>query len=94
MQIRAGSAAQVAAALDKPHAQAGFGQSASRAHAGYAAADYGDGLLGFDCKLVNSLPSFNFYKKHSRSQPIRANPTARIASFSNIGTLARCEKTS
>ncbi len=43
MQIGGGAAAEVAAALDELHAVAGFGESAGGAHAGYAAADDGDG---------------------------------------------------
>ncbi len=46
MQIRARPAAQVAAALDQLDAKTGLGQRAGRAHAGHAAADHGNGLLG------------------------------------------------
>jgi hypothetical protein len=46
MQIGTGTTAQVAAALDELHAQAGFGQGAGRAHAGYAATDNRDSLSG------------------------------------------------
>ena len=44
MQIGAGAAAEVAPALDQLHAKASLGQSASRAHAGDASANNGDGL--------------------------------------------------
>ena len=44
MQIRTGTAAQVAAALEQLHAQARLGQSASRAHAGHASADDSNGF--------------------------------------------------
>ena len=49
MQIGAGAPAEIAAALDQLHAEAGLGQSAGRAHAGYAGADDGD--YGFCCTV-------------------------------------------
>ena len=44
MQVGACAAAEIAAALDQLHAQAGLGKGAGRAHAGHAAADDGDGF--------------------------------------------------
>jgi hypothetical protein len=50
MEIRTSPPTQVASPLHKLHAQAGFGKSASSAHAGNAAADDGDGArFGLYC---------------------------------------------
>ena len=46
MEIGAGAAAEIRAALEEGDPQAGLGESAGGAHAGYAAADYRHGLDG------------------------------------------------
>ena len=46
MQVGAGAAAEIAAALDKMDAKAGLGESAGRAHSGDAAAENDGGLVG------------------------------------------------
>jgi hypothetical protein len=51
MTVRAGPAAKIAAALDKPDAKTGLGKGAGRAHAGYAAADH-------NCRFSRSCLDF------------------------------------
>jgi hypothetical protein len=46
MKVGGGATAQIAPPFDEVHAQAGFGQGTGSAHAGNAAADYGDGAGG------------------------------------------------
>ena len=60
MQVGGGAAAEVAAALDELHAIAGFGEGAGSAHAGYAAADDGDGAwcVSLRCFVQTDLSGF------------------------------------
>ena len=48
MQVGGGAPAEIAASLDELHPIAGLSEGACGAHAGYAAADDGDGLAGRD----------------------------------------------
>ena len=58
MQVRRGAATEIAATFDELHAEAGFGQRTSGAHAGDAAADDGDGAGGAspDCSVSGFKP--------------------------------------
>ena len=85
MEIGRGPSTQVAATLDELHMKARLGQRAGRAHACNAATDDGDSPLRTLAQLSHT---------DRRATAMRAKPTAKIASFCAIGTLARRVKTS
>ncbi len=72
MQVGGGAAAEVAAALDELHAIAGFGEGAGGAHAGYAAADDGDGAWdGLLWRCVQVFLVARFQSERDQKQILR-----------------------